>query len=233
MSHAPRTSVLLLLIAMLLGAAHGARCEPLFTLSEDGRTFLYRARPGDRPGVVAEMFGVSQHDVPAFLTANGISDPTRVGAGFVYRVPNAAVLGLNQRVAALEADTARLQRDLTQAQAQTHQLSQEADDAKSRAAVADAHAARADRLAWWWPIGQFIIVFLALACAGVAALAVAAVRRQRQAERFARTLADELESKRKGGLLERQDSARRVLELEARIRSLETQLGPRVLLGRG
>src|SRR5204862_4865758 len=90
--------------ATLLLAVGSAAAEPLFTLSEDGKTFLYRARPGDHPGVVAEMFGIPSRDVPAFLAANGISDATKVSAGFVYRIPNTAALALAERSAALEAE---------------------------------------------------------------------------------------------------------------------------------
>ena len=71
--------------AAFLLAVGSAAAEPLFTLSEDGKTFLYRARPGDHPGVVAEMFGIPTRDVPAFLAANGISDATKVAAGFPMR----------------------------------------------------------------------------------------------------------------------------------------------------
>ena len=96
--------------ATLLLAVGSAAAEPLFTLSEDGKTFLYRARPGDHPGVVAEMFGIPSRDVPAFLAANGISDATKVGAGFVYRIPNAAARALAERTATLEAENASLKR---------------------------------------------------------------------------------------------------------------------------
>src|SRR5213596_576675 len=98
------------LAAVFFLTVGSAAAEPLFTLSEDGKTFLYRARPGDHPGGVAEMFGISQRDVPAFLAANGISDATRVGAGFVYRIPNAAARALGDRTATLEAENARLKR---------------------------------------------------------------------------------------------------------------------------
>src|SRR5439155_21265473 len=101
-----RRECISLLAAILLFAVGPAAAEPLFTLSEDGKTFLYRARPGDHPGGVAEMFGISQRDVPAFLAANGISDATRVGAGFVYRIPNAAARALVVRTATLGAENA-------------------------------------------------------------------------------------------------------------------------------
>jgi hypothetical protein len=58
-----RTIVALALIA----AATVARAEPLFELEAGGQTFLYRARPGDHPGRVAEMFGIPAEGVPALL----------------------------------------------------------------------------------------------------------------------------------------------------------------------
>src|SRR5438477_10644384 len=98
------------LAAVFFLTVGSAAAEPLFTLSEDGKTFLYRARPGDHPGVVAEMFGIPSRDVPAFLAANGISDATKVGAGFVYRIPNAAARALAERTAALEGEHTRWKR---------------------------------------------------------------------------------------------------------------------------
>src|SRR3989442_9715594 len=104
-------------VAFLLLAVGPAAADPLFTLSEDGKTFLYRARPGDHPGVVAEMFGIAPRDVPAFLAANGISDATKVAAGFVYRIPNAPARALAERTATLEAENARLKRAAGEEQA--------------------------------------------------------------------------------------------------------------------
>src|ERR1700741_1398435 len=77
----------LIVVALVLAPAP-AFAEPLFTFAEDGSTFIYKARPGDQPGSVAAMFGIGQQEMPAFLAANGITDPTRVGIGHVYRIPN-------------------------------------------------------------------------------------------------------------------------------------------------
>lgn len=230
MPHGRRTLAALSTMA-LLAAAHPARGEPLFTLTDQGRTFLYRSRPGDHPALVAEMFGVGQRDRQALLAANGITDPTRVTTGFVYRIPNDAARALSQQASALEADNARLQRALVQAEEQGRQQAGEAENALARAASAETRAARAARLEWLWPIGQALLLVLALVTSAAVAVAVAALRRQRQAERFARSLSDEVEAKRKASLLERQESTRHILELEARVRSLEVQLGPRLLLG--
>ena len=60
---------------------------------------------------------------------------------------------------------------------------------------------------------------------------MAALRRRAEAERYTRSLANELEEKRKAALAERQESARHILDLEQRIRTLEAKLGPRAVLG--
>src|SRR5262249_8850168 len=111
------------LTAMVTGvSASHAAAEPLFTLTDDGGTFLYKARPGDLPSGVAEMFGLPQRDLPAFLSANGISDPTRVGPGFVYRIPNAAARALTERLGSLQSENARVARQLVETQAQAREL---------------------------------------------------------------------------------------------------------------
>jgi hypothetical protein len=227
--HSP---IVVLLAALALGAAAlPAAAERLFSLSEDGETFLYRARPGDHPIGVADMFGIPEHEVGAFLAANKISDPTRVGTGFEYRIPNVAARDLSRRVTALEGDNARLVRDLSGATTRVDALAREAREARTASESAEARAAKLARLEATWPWARVLIVLLVLAAGGGAAVAGAAMRRQRQAERYARTLAAELDDKRRSALAERQESGKRILDLETRVRSLEAQLGPRVLIG--
>src|SRR5688500_751285 len=96
--------------------------EPPVRLTEDGTAFLYRSQPGDSPGAVAERFGI--RDVPAFLAANGITDPTRVATGHVYRIANP----LAERAVAAEARVTA--------------LSAEAETARTRARTLEADAAR-------------------------------------------------------------------------------------------
>jgi len=214
----------------------------LFTLTDDGATFLYTARPGDSPGRVAEMFGVPLEGIDALLAANGISDPTRVGPGFVYRIPNAAARELATRTITLKEENARLQREVDgskergralveEAEERSRTLAHELAEARSTAASAESRALRLTRLEDLWPVAQVVVLVLLVIAAGTTALAVATIRRQRQAERYARSLAAELEEKRRGGLLERQESAKRILELETRLRTIEAQLGPKVLVG--
>ena len=214
---------------LLLAVESGA--EPLFTLSEDGKTFLYRARPGDHPGVVAEMFGIPARDLPAFLAANGISDSTKVAAGFEYRIPNAAARALAERAAALEADNARLKRAAGDEKAASERLAHAAEDARAEKALAESRATRLAGLERLWPWAKAALTLLLAAAAGAFYTAVAALRRRTEAEGYARSLANDLEEKRKTTLAERQESARHILDLEQRIRTLEAKLGPRAVMG--
>jgi len=224
------TSIVAAASVLFLAGARAAEA-PLFTTEDGGQTFVYHSRPGDRPSSVAAMFGISPNDLPGFLAANGISDPTRVSSNFVYRVPNGAARELSDRVTALERDNARLTRALGEAAERGDTLTKEAHRASETAAAAEARAARLANAERWWLTAQILIVLLVLALAGTGAVTVAALRRQRQAERFARTLAHEAEEKRRTTLAERQESGRRILELEGKVKELESKLGPRVVVG--
>jgi len=227
MPHVRRT---LSALAVVLALAGTASAEPLFTLTEDGQTYLYRARPGDHPSAVAEMFGIATRDLPGFLAANGIVDPTRVGAGFVYRIPNDPVRALTERTTALQSENAHLVAAATADRERMQGLVRAADESHEAAAEAEGRAARLERVAALWPwarAGLFGLLVIAIAAVYTA---VAAMRRRAQAERYARTLARDLDEKRRSALAERQESARRILDLEARIHVLETQLKPRVVI---
>ena len=224
------TSIVAAASVLFLAGARAAEA-PLFTTEDGGQTFVYHSRPGDRPSGVAAMFGISPNDLPGFLAANGISDPTRVSSNFVYRVPNGAARELSDRVTALERDNARLTRALGEAAERGDTLTKEAQRASETAAAAEARAAQLANAERWWLTAQILIVLLVLALAGTGAVTVAALRRQRQAERFARTLAHEAEEKRRTTLAERQESGRRILELEGKVKELESKLGPRVVVG--
>src|SRR5213596_1380528 len=198
------------LAAVFFLTVGSAAAEPLFTLSEDGKTFLYRARPGDHPGVVAEMFGIPARDLPAFLAANGISDSTKVAAGFEYRIPNAAARALAERAAALEADNARLKRAAGDEKAASERLAHAAEDARAEKALAESRATRLAGLERLWPWAKAALTLLLAAAAGAFYTAVAALRRRTEAEGYARSLANDLEEKRKTTLAERQESARHI-----------------------
>jgi hypothetical protein len=211
----------------LVAAATVARAEPLFELEQGGQTFLYRARPGDHPGRVAEMFGIPADGVPALLSSNGIKDATAVGSGFVYRVPNVAARELATQIETLRSERDRFAKEAAVAGERASTAVREAKDANDTAADATARAARSQRLETLWPWMVLALVLLVVLAAAAFTIARGAMSRQRQAERYAKTLATELEDRRKASMAERQESARRALDLEQRIRTLETQLAPR------
>jgi hypothetical protein len=219
----------IVVLAALAGRV--AFAAPLFTLDDDGKTFLYRARPGEGPAAVADMFGIPTQELPRFLRDNNIADATRVGSNFAYRIPNAPARALSDRLTGVETENAKLTAAANEASAQAQALGRDAADARRTASDAEARAKHAARIESLWPLLQAALVLLVLGIAGAIAVAVAAVGRQRRAERFSKALALELEEKRKSALAERQESARRILDLEARARALEAQIGPRLLVG--
>ena len=162
-------------------------------------------------------------ETPLFTSDDG-------GRTFVYRIPNAAARELSDRVAALERDNGRLAKALAESAEQRDALTKQVRQAREAADAAESRAARLANAERWLLGAQVLLVLLVLGLGTAAAIAVASVRRQRQAERFARTLAQELEEKRRIGLAERQGSGRRVLELETKLRELEAKLGPRVVV---
>jgi hypothetical protein len=216
-----------IVVLALVAAATVARAEPLFELEDGGQTFLYRARPGDHPGRVAEMFGIPADGVPALLKSNGIKDDTQIGSGFVYRVPNFAARALASQLDDLRGERDRLAAEAATSAHRADAAAREARADRDAASAATARAARSQRLERLWPFMQLALVLLAITAAAVFTVARTAVSRQRQADRYAKTLATELEDRRKASMAERQESARHVLDLEQRIRTLESQVAPR------
>lgn len=211
------TRWLLALIAILaLGTAYAA--EPPVRLSEDGAAFLYRSQPGDSPGTVAERFGV--RDVAAFLAANGIGDPTRVAAGHVYRITNP----LAERAFAAEARATALSAEAEAARARTRALETEVAALAAKTDELERRSASLAELARVWPWMKVLGVLLALGIGVAGYVAHCSMRELRQAERYARELGDDLEERRRLGLAERQESARRILKLEDEARALQHEL---------
>lgn len=206
--------------ALLLGSTSAFAAEPAFTITDDGTAFVYKARPGDQPGTVAEMFGIPQRDVPAFLSANGISDPTRVGVGHVYRIPNPVAV----RAAEAEAKAQTLQRDSSALQARADQLARDLDAARTTATDAEQRAAGLVRYERLWPLVTIVGMLLVLGLGLLGWIAFTALQRTGVAEERARTLATEVDERRRAGLADRQHSAKRVMDLEARIHELEVQV---------
>jgi hypothetical protein len=201
---------------LALGTAVAA--EPPVRLSEDGTEFLYRSQPGDLPGTVAERFGI--RDLPAFLAANGIRDPSRVASGLVYRIPNP----LAERAAVAEARAAALSDETEAARARARTLETEVAALTAKADELEQRSASLARVARLWPWVQVLGVLLVFGIAAAGYVAYRATDALGHAERYARRLADELDERRGAVLTERQKAERRILTLENEVRSLHADL---------
>jgi hypothetical protein len=210
----------LLLIAIATGTALAG--DPAARLSEDGAVILYRAQPGDLPSAIAERFGIAATDVPSFLAANGITDPARLSAGHLFRIPNPLAV----RAASAEARAAALTADAQAARSEARDFAAQVTALTARTGELEQRSAWLERLARVWPWLQLIGGAL-IAALGVAAwVAYQSASRLRVAERYARELIEQLDERRRGALAERQASARRVLDLEEQVRTLERELTP-------
>ncbi len=219
-----RNTLVAFLVAGLVAAMRAAHAEPLIELTDGGRTFVYTARPGDSPGAVASAFGLPAEALPAFLAANGIEDDTAVPRGFRYRIPNPIVAETD----ALIAKQASLQRDADAAQARVAALERTLTGLRENIDFTAAQRRRLETLELRWSVATWVVTLLIAGVLVAIAFTVAAMRKERQAERWARALANEAEEKRRTGLIERQHAARHVVELEARVRELEQQIHARV-----
>jgi hypothetical protein len=209
-----------LLLVISVGTATAA--EPPVQLSDDGAVILYRAQPGDLPGTIAGRFGIGAADLPAFLAANGITDPTRVSAGHVYRIANP----LAARAAAAETRASALASDAEAARTDAQNLAAQVTTLTARADTLEERSAHLERLARLWPWMQLLGTVLLLALAATGYVAYQAASRTRDAETYASALTDQLDERRRGALAERQASARRILSLEEHVQSLERELAP-------
>lgn len=207
---------LALVAIMALGTAVAA--EPPVRLSEDGAAFLYRSQPGDLPGTVAERFGV--RDLPAFLAANGISDPSRVAAGHVYRIANP----LAERAAAAEARAAALSHEAETARTRARALETDVAALTAKTEELERRAASLARLARLWPWIQGLGVVLVFGIGAAGWVAYRATDALGQAQQYARRLSDELDERRRLSLVERQKAERRILTLEDEVHALHHDL---------
>jgi hypothetical protein len=198
-----------------------AAAEPGIALRDDGRTIVYRAGPGDTAAAVAQALGVSPAELRALLAAQGIRDPDRVPVGFEYRVRNP----LAARVETAERRTGELERQLVAAESRVAAAEGQLAGVQRTEALQADQLQRLAQLEGRWRLAFWAIVGLSLALAVAGAVAAVARRRERGATHYARSMAHELEEKRRSGLAERQHSARRIVELEDRVRHLEAQLG--------
>ena len=210
----------LLLVALATGTALAA--DPPARLSDDGAVILYRAQPGDLPGAIAERFGIAPADVPSFLAANGITDPAKLAAGHLFRIPNP----LAARATTAEARAEKLAADADVARGAARDLTEQVKTLTARADELERRSARLVTLARMWPWLQ-LVGGLLVAALGVAAwIAYQSASRTRLADRYARELTEQLDERRRGALAERQASARRILDLEEQVQALERELAP-------
>lgn len=89
---------------------------------------------------------------------------------------------------------------------------------------------RLARLERWWRVLLTLLVLAFLGLGGALWVARLAMQRLGEVERHARALAHELEERRSAALAEKQAAARRILDLEERLRHLEGR--PRMAAGR-
>jgi hypothetical protein len=144
----------------------------------------------------------------ALLTLSLTGAPAAVEPGDAPRASD-----LERKLAAAESRLAVAERQLAEVQ-------------RSEALHADQRQ-RLAQLEGRWHLAFWAVVGLSLSLSVVGAVAAVARRRELGATRYARSMAHELEEKRRSGLLERQESARRIVELEGRVRQLEAHLGDR------
>jgi hypothetical protein len=204
-------------VVLLAGVVSSSWSVPPFEFTDSGRTFIYRARPGEAPAMVAEGFGVPEDGLPAFLAATGIRDATRVPLGFEYRMPNP----LRARLDTLEAERDHLDRDLRARTARVAELERSLGEVRAQAAFSEAKERRLASFEAQWPIGVTTLVVVLLGLLGALWTAHLAVQRLAAAERHAHALAHELEARRRTDLAARQEADRRIIELEGRLRQLE------------
>ena len=206
-------------VLLLAATVSPALSAPLFELADDGRTFLYRARPGEPPAAVAQSFGVPEDGLPAFLAASGIRDATRVPLGFEYRIPNP----LGPRLEALAGEIERLDHALTARTARVTELERTLEEVRAQAAFTEAKERRLAALETRWPVAVTALVVALLALAGALWVARLSVHRLTGVEHRAQALAHELEERRRADLAERQEAGRQIMELGNRLRQLEHQ----------
>jgi len=209
--------IVALTVLLLASVVSSSWSVPPFEFADQGRIFIYRARPGEAPAAVAEGFGTPEGGLPAFLAATGIRDATRVPLGFEYRMPNP----LAPRLDAVQAERERLDRVLRTRTAHVAELERTLGEVRAQAAFSEAKERRLATLETRWPIGMAALVVALLGLAGALWTARIAVQRLAGAERHARALAHELEARRRTDLTARQEADRRVIELEGRLRRLE------------
>ncbi len=83
MPHGSRSIALVLVVVGMAVASRAARAEPLIELTDEGRTFVYTARPGDSPGAVASSFGLPEWPIFVILGIDELMDMARTSVNVV------------------------------------------------------------------------------------------------------------------------------------------------------
>jgi len=186
-------------------------------LTDEGRTIVYTSRKWETPASVAEKFGVAPEDVPAFLEANGITRTTNLKDPIKYRVPNPLV----RREQRAEERATTAEHELAVARERTSDLEGRVETSAGQVRTAEAARAHLVTIERYWPLLRVVAALLAIALIGVGWFAFSLTMRLQGSQKQVRVLIDELEDKRHGNLAERQESARKILTLENRVRELE------------
>lgn len=218
-------SVLVAVVALGLGWTP-ALAAPAVELADGGAVIVYRAQPGDTANSIAAALGVAPDAVAAFLRDNGVKDAARLPLGFPFRVPNPAVTraeAAEARARTAEAEHAKLRdRALTAERALAA--------ARASATMVEADRARLATLETRWSIALWALVVAGVVLAAALAVTMAALQRERRASAWARSLSLDLDEKRRAALAERQQAARRILELEDKLRHPDLRGSTRVVL---
>jgi len=203
------------LLALLL--ATGALAAPPVELTDEGRTILYRLQAGDTPADLSRAFGLDAQQLATVLEAHGATDWRQARAGAVWRIPNPLATSLE----ALAARLRDAERRAEAAEDRVTTLAAELAAAQAAVTMDAAERARLAQLEGRWRSLLAAVGGLALACVVAVGFLVEAQRRAGRAVRWARGLAAELDERRRAALAERQQAARRLVELEERVRRYE------------
>lgn len=203
--------------AAVLLVVSAALAAPPVELADEGRTIVYRLQPGDTPADLARAFGLDATALDRLLAAHGATDWRSVRAGSTWRIPNplaAPLASAAERIA--EAEARR-----TAAEARVAALDAELAAAKAALTMDAAARARLEQL----ERGRRGVVATAIALGAALLVSLGFLARAQQragrAVRWARGLAAELEERRRAVLAERQQAARKLVELEERVRRYE------------
>jgi len=204
-------------LVLVYSAVAGVTNATDSALTDEGRTIVYTSRKWETPASVAEKFGVAPEDVPAFLEANGITRTTNLKDPIKYRIPNPLV----RREQHAEERATTAEHELAVARERTTDLEGRVETSAGKVRTAEEARAQLVTIEHYWPILRVVAALLAIALLGVGWFAFSLTMRLQGSQKQVRVLIDELEDKRHGNLAERQESARKILTLENRVRELE------------